>query len=183
MKKLFLVLAPLLCLSLGAHAAEVGVEVSSRTHHSPEAILEAVTDYDNACDNGCKYRIKGLQETKVLEDDGDSQIVWQQINNVRTVKQFLVNEVGTLEDGTMIFSSRIPENKRLEELKAKYDLPHSTPFRSMKLLWEVRTGKDGQTFINGSMKVDHNLPKMANGLIRNSIRASLNEVLANMENI
>ena len=183
MKKLFLVLAPLLCLSIEANAAEVVVEVSSTTRHSPKAILDAVTDYENACDNGCKYRVKGLKETKVLEDDGDRQVVWQQINNVRTVKQFLVNEVRTLEDGTMILSSQIPENKTLEELKAKYDLPHSTPFRSMKLVWEARTSKDGQTFINGSMKVDHNLPRMANGIIRNSIRASLNEVLANLENI
>jgi hypothetical protein len=160
-------------------AAEAETSRTGAFDKSPDDILDVLTDYENTCDSGCRYSLPGLKETKVQSTDDSKSVVWQKIVNIQTVTQFVASNTSRRDDGTIVLSSNYPTATELAALKASTGLSHETAFSSMVVVWTMRPTSTGQTQVSVQMKVQHNLPAVLNGMLRQSMDRSLAAMFEN----
>ena len=67
----FIGVIALAALPFTAFAGSVSVEKNQNVARSADEIVSVLTDYENTCDQGCTYFVKGLKETKVIEISDD----------------------------------------------------------------------------------------------------------------
>tara|TARA_B100001094_G_C18097401_1_gene753735 strand:- start:182 stop:736 length:555 start_codon:yes stop_codon:yes gene_type:complete len=157
--------------------ATVEVSASEVFDASAQGMVTALLSFDDTCDSGCKYTIKGLQETRVIAENEYSAIIWQHVESVKTVKQFVKIEFEFTEGGGIAYRSYLPDSDTIAALQAKFDLPHETAFKSMNINWFFSQNADGKTVGRGSLRVEHSFPKVVNPLIKRAMKNSFNEIL------
>ena len=54
-----------------------------------EVIKEIILDYENYCEQGCKYKLTGIKEMKILEIlDANHIFTWTYVDNIKKYKYF-----------------------------------------------------------------------------------------------
>jgi hypothetical protein len=160
-------------------AAEAEASRTGSFDKSPQEILDVLTDFENTCDSGCRYSLPGLKETKVLSADDDKSVVWQKIVNIQTVTQFVAGTISRRDDGTIVLANDYPTAAEIAALEASTGLRHETAFRSMSVVWTMQPAAGGQTQVSVQMKVQHGLPAILNGMLRQSMDRSLAAMFEN----
>lgn len=166
--------------SLKAYGAWVEVNLDSTHQKSPRELYEILVAHDDTCDKGCKYQMRGLKETIVIEDNGDSQYLWQRIAGIKETKQFMQNKVTFNDDGSVQFVSGYPPPEKIIELEDRIGQIQKTSFNSMTIDWQFTPGSEG-TQINAKMTVDHKLPDLATPLVKQRMQASLADLFLNFD--
>ncbi len=162
------------------HATVVEVNKSAVINKSPNELYSILTDYKNTCDSGCKYRLKGLVETIVIEEGQGEQYVWQRIAGIRETKQFVHMTVSYGESGqASVFNSSYPSPEKIVELEDKINQIQKSSFTSMDVTWTFTAQADGSTLAACRMTVDHNLPVLATPMVEESMKTSLDVSFSN----
>ncbi len=175
----------LLSLALGiglqtvAHASVVEVKREQKVSKNPTELYQVLTAYDETCDTGCKYRVKGLQESKLIENLGDEQFIWQRLSGVSETRQFIHNQVFYGDKGQISFVSEYPSTDKIAELSSKAGEVQKSIFRTLTLKWIFTPQDDGTTLASVTMRVDHSLPEVASPIIRNALEQSTLDLFKN----
>ncbi len=176
-----LAIAALFCL-VGSHlsAAELTTEKSAVFAKSPAEIISVLTDYENTCDSGCKYTVKGLEETKVISEVEGRHVVWQQLKAAKVEKQFVINTITNNEDGSITFLTGYPSAAEIETLKAQTGLVHETSFSALSTAWKLTPSSTGETTVSVKMFVNHSYPALANGFIKKALDQAIEGSFKNL---
>ena len=171
-----------LLYSLNANAGEFTVVKDQNFAISPVEILDILVDYENSCDEGCAYRVKGLTETKVLEKTENQHLIWQKIKDVRTVEQFVQNTISrNPESGEISMVSEYPSAKDLAVLKQKTNLSHNGGFKAMNITWRILPTEKGGSRVFCEMKVVHGFPDFISGVIKRAVNNSIDTLFNNFQ--
>lgn len=176
-----LALSGLLLVNL-AEAAELVVQRQAQViGKTPEDIVAVLTAYDATCDSGCRFRVKGLQETMVVEDIGQTQLIWQRLTGFKETKQFLRNTVKNNADGSITYTSIYPSATERASLQAKTGKEHQSSFNTLLVTWILQANAEGSE-ARVTMTVDHSLPGIATPFVRGAINDALDDLFKNFEN-
>ena len=155
--------------SATALAGSLSVSKQGVVERPAEEVLSVLTDYENTCDSGCTYYVKGLKETQVVSLTETKHVIWQFIEATRNTKQFVVNTISRDEDGSILFISRYPSVEEIATLEQETGLKHESLFSKMDTDW-LLTPSEGVTQAEAVIEVEHGLPDFANGIIRNALK-------------
>ena len=144
--------------------------------------MDILVDYENTCNEGCTYRVKGLSETRVLEKTDTQAVIWQRINDVRTVEQFVMNTIKrNAETGEITMASSYPSAQEIASLTQKTNLRHNGAFKSMIMNWRLMPDGKGGTRVFCEMNVVHGFPDIISRFIKNAVRGSVDTLFENFE--
>lgn len=174
---LVLFLAAPLGISQSASGASVSVQRSKLSQRPLSEIIEGLRDYDNICEQGCKYSVKGLRQSKLVSSEGEVDVVWQELRTLIPVKHFVVYRESAGPNGGIYLDSGYPDSELLKELQASSSFPHQTSFQNFRVSWELQPDASGSTLVRSTMTVDHSFPTNINKIIENELLATVESAL------
>ncbi|MBF0300929.1 MAG: hypothetical protein HQK51_19630, partial [Oligoflexia bacterium] len=116
------------------------INKSGDSQLNKETVKEIILDYENYCENGCKYKLTAVKENKKVEIvDPNHIFIWTYVDNIKAYKYFSYVEVieNAANKNKIIIRNSYPSSNEVKRLKNIYRLPHSTPFITAETLWTI----------------------------------------------
>ncbi|MBF0362368.1 MAG: hypothetical protein HQK49_15230 [Oligoflexia bacterium] len=108
-------------------------------------IKEILLDYENYCNQGCKYKLTGIESIKKVEVvDANHMFIWTYVDNIKQYKYFSYIEVVANDLNKVTIINTYPSWEEVDRLISSYQLSHSTPFVSGETIWTIEEKFDSQ---------------------------------------
>ncbi|MEM6794704.1 MAG: SRPBCC family protein [Acidobacteriota bacterium] len=126
-----------------------------RVQASPEQLLAMLTDFEEHCEEGCRYPLPSLERVEILEQSEEGALTWTRVDDVMDAHYFtratVSRESAPAGEIVRLQLDFLAEDE-LGDLVTK-ERPHDPFFYQQSVAWALEPAEDGGTRASVTMEM------------------------------
>ena len=181
MKVLFIIISSL--ISISSYSGTTYNSSNFIVEQSLKSVVNKITDYENICENNCKYKLKFVKKIKIIKDNTyqkNSFYIWTHIKSSLSSKFFSHIEIIKKGESVFVIQKQV-EDIIAKKLEKKTGLKHSPLLKELVSSYELFTNNK-KVHVNYTIEVGYSglILNLASNSIKSNIENSIKEIKRNI---